>query len=80
MRRHASGGPAGPFPPDAFADWAAAALPRLDQPFVDFYEAYDRYRTDLVAWQAGVTTPRLTVDTAVLRADPTRAPTRLAHR
>lgn len=31
---------------------ATALLARLDQPFVDFYHAYDRYQVELVAWKA----------------------------
>ncbi|MEQ1509732.1 MAG: hypothetical protein ABL909_04930 [Sphingopyxis sp.] len=31
--------------------FAAARLPELDQPFVNFYDAYDRYRSDLAAWR-----------------------------
>ncbi|HTG38042.1 hypothetical protein [Sphingomonas sp.] len=33
--------------------FAAPALASLDVPFTDFYRAYDAYRTDLAAWQAG---------------------------
>lgn len=36
---------------------ASAWLARLDQPFVDFYHAYDRYRVELVAWKALTTEP-----------------------
>lgn len=32
-------------------------LGRLDQPFVDFYEAYARYQTDAVAWDAKYAPP-----------------------
>ena len=31
---------------------ATALLARLDQPFVDFYAAYERYRIELAAWNA----------------------------
>jgi hypothetical protein len=31
---------------------ATALLARLDQPFVDFYHAYERYRIELTAWNA----------------------------
>lgn len=31
---------------------ATALLARLDQPFVDFYHAYDRYRVEYAAWRA----------------------------
>ncbi|UZK65120.1 hypothetical protein [Sphingomonas sp. M1-B02] len=69
-------------PTDAFATFAVGALQRLDRPFVDFYTAYDRYRSDLAAWHAGDAQPHLTVDTAVLRTDPDTGsrPTRLAGR
>jgi hypothetical protein len=31
---------------------AAAMLSKLDQPFVDFYHAYDRYQVEWTAWKA----------------------------
>lgn len=31
---------------------ATAQLAKLDQPFVDFYHAYDRYQVELAAWKA----------------------------
>ncbi len=49
---------------DAFAGPGIASL---DQPFVDFFRAYDRYRTDLAAWQ-GRQQPVLQVDPAILLA------------
>lgn len=55
-------------PADSFAAFAAQALPRLDQPFVDFYAAYDRYRTELAAWQGGAATPRIAYESASLAA------------
>lgn len=36
-----------------FRQYAAAALPRLEAPFLDFYRRYDDYRRDLAAWTAG---------------------------
>jgi len=36
-------------PPDA-ATFAAAALPRLDAPFEQFFSEYDQYRRDATAW------------------------------
>ena len=38
--------------PAAFGPFAAAALPRLEQPFLAFLAAVDRYRADLGAWRA----------------------------
>ncbi|WP_375391438.1 hypothetical protein [uncultured Sphingomonas sp.] len=38
--------------PSAFGPFAAAALPRLEQPFLAFFAAVDRYRADLAAWRA----------------------------
>lgn len=38
--------------PANFAPFAAAALPRLEAPFLAFFEAYDGYRRDLAGWQA----------------------------
>ena len=55
-------------PADAFPQFAAQALPRLDRPFTEFYAAYDRYRSDLAAWQAGSQQPRLNYDPAVFAA------------
>lgn len=49
---------------DAFA---APGIASLDQPFVDFYRAYDQYRVELAAWQAGQV-PRLAVDPQILVA------------
>jgi hypothetical protein len=49
---------------DAFA---APGLASLDQPFVDFYRAYDRYRVELAQWEAK-RQPKLAVDPAVLLA------------
>jgi hypothetical protein len=40
-------------PPAAFAAFAATALARLEAPFTDFYRAFDAYRVDLAAWEAG---------------------------
>jgi hypothetical protein len=39
-------------PPDGFAAFAAAALPRLEAPFTRFYAAWDGYKDALAAWQA----------------------------
>jgi len=36
---------------------APAHLARLDQPFLDFYEAYARYQSDAVAWDAKYAPP-----------------------
>lgn len=47
--------------------FAAAGIASLDQPFVDFYRAYDQYRVELAAWQAGQV-PTLKVDPQILVA------------
>ena len=47
---------------DAFA---APGIDALDQPFVDFYRAYDRYRAELSTWTAAQP-PVLTVDPQIL--------------
>ena len=39
-------------PAGAITAFAASALPTLDQPFIDFYARYDRYRIELAAWQS----------------------------
>lgn len=44
---------------------AAPDIEALDQPFVDFYRAYDRYRADLSTWTAAQP-PVLTVDPQIL--------------
>lgn len=38
--------------PGGFTTFASTTLPRLDAPFTAFYEAYDRYRAKLAAWDA----------------------------
>ena len=38
--------------PGNFPTFAAAALPRLEAPFLAFFAAYDEYRTSLAAWKA----------------------------
>ncbi len=38
--------------PSDFGQFAAAALPRLERPFLTFFAAVDRYRADLAAWRA----------------------------
>lgn len=43
--------------PAAFGDYAAAALPRLEAPFVLFFANWDAYRDSLSAWQARRTAP-----------------------
>ncbi|MFM6852642.1 MAG: hypothetical protein ACKOUM_00995 [Sphingopyxis sp.] len=48
-------------PAASILPFATAQLPLLDQPFVDFYTAYDRYRADMAVWRAanpGTTAPR----------------------
>lgn len=44
---------------------APASIAALDQPFIDFYRAYDHYRTELAAWRAAQP-PVLTVDPQLL--------------
>jgi hypothetical protein len=38
-------------PVSGIDDFAAASLPKLDRVFLDFFNSYDQYRTDLAAWQ-----------------------------
>lgn len=38
-------------------DQAPAQLARLDEPFLDFYEAYAKYQADLAAWDAKYGSP-----------------------
>ncbi|MBB6427066.1 hypothetical protein [Sphingopyxis sp. JAI128] len=44
-------------PSAQLVEQAPAHLARLDQPFVDFYEAYAKYQADLVAWDAKYAPP-----------------------
>lgn len=39
-------------PVGGLGGFAANSLPRLESVFVEFYNAYDRYRTELAAWEA----------------------------
>lgn len=39
-------------PPASLPTFAAAVLPRLEQPFTNFYRAYDAYRVELAQWEA----------------------------
>jgi hypothetical protein len=39
-------------PPKDLSAFAAAALPRFEQVYQDFFTAYDRYRADSAAWDA----------------------------
>ncbi|WP_156679804.1 hypothetical protein [Sphingomonas profundi] len=57
-------------PPDGFAAFSGPALARLEEPFTDFYRAYESYRRDLAAWEAG--------DRAIA-AQPAPAATTLAY-
>lgn len=43
--------------PEHFADFAPAALARLEAPFIDFYRAYDAWRADLAVWRSGGAAP-----------------------
>lgn len=45
--------------PADFPAFAAAALPRLEAPFTDFYRDYDRYRTAYAAWRGGAAAPAM---------------------
>ena len=50
-------------PAGSMDGFAGPALAAIDRPFGEFYARYDRYRTDLAAWQAGVpAAPRLAYD------------------
>jgi hypothetical protein len=39
--------------PEGFKAYALTAMPRLQQPFLDFYRNYERYRVELAAWEDG---------------------------
>jgi len=44
-------------PSAQLVDQAPAQLARLDEPFLDFYEAYAKYQADLAAWDAKYGSP-----------------------
>lgn len=44
-------------PSSALIDNAATQLAQIDQPFVDFYEAFAKYQKDVVAWDARYAPP-----------------------
>jgi hypothetical protein len=50
--------------PADFAAFAAAALPRLEAPFTDFYRDYDAYRTAYAAWRSGAAAPAMAMASA----------------
>jgi hypothetical protein len=47
-------------PTEQVVDQAPAQLARLDQPFLDFYEAYAKYQSDVAAWDAKYAPPPVT--------------------
>ena len=49
-------------------------LARLDQPFLDFYEAYARYQTDVRAWDAKYAPPPPIMSAPAPLAAPVPAP------
>lgn len=57
-------------PAQQFQAFAGPALARLEAPFLDFYAAYDTYRRDLAAWEAGdrPTMPETAPATAIAAA------------
>ncbi|WP_162236513.1 hypothetical protein [Sphingomonas sp. Leaf25] len=54
-------------PAGSLDGFAAPGLGSLDEPFVEFYRAYDAYRIALAQWQAGQG-PKLAVDPQILVA------------
>jgi hypothetical protein len=46
--------------------FASAQIGQLDQPFVDFYAAYDRYRSNFAIWQSQQPRPATTVGTTTV--------------
>lgn len=46
--------------PEAFPDFARAALPRLEAPFTDFYQRVESWRIAYAAWQQRGSAPVLT--------------------
>ncbi|RYD50377.1 MAG: hypothetical protein EOP60_11855 [Sphingomonadales bacterium] len=65
-------GEATALPASDFTAFARTAIARLDAPFVDFYRAYDAYRSDLASWRAGgqqAAAPRLAYDAREFLSD-----------
>jgi hypothetical protein len=60
-------------PGPTIRDFAVREIARLDQPFVDFYAAYDRYRADLAVWRAQHPQPAMTPAAAPPAASPNAA-------
>lgn len=59
-------------PASDLTSFARAAVARLDAPFIDFYRAYDAYRSDLASWRAGqqqAAAPRLAYDAREFLSD-----------
>lgn len=62
-----------PAVPDAeFPAFAAKAMQRLEQPFLDFYGAYDKYLADLARWTASI--PKVQVTTGYVTVESTDVP------
>lgn len=38
--------------PEQFEAWSPVGLAKLEKPFKDFFDAYDKYRHDLAAWES----------------------------
>jgi hypothetical protein len=53
--------------------FAARSLPALERVFLDFYNSYDQYRTDLAAWQARYAPPLAAPTTVSAAAAPVPA-------
>lgn len=59
-------------PTGSIDGFASTALAAIDRPFGAFYARYDRYRSDLAAWQAGtLTAPSIDYDRTALTAHAT---------
>ncbi|MBA3942640.1 MAG: hypothetical protein C0520_15650 [Sphingopyxis sp.] len=61
-------------PTAQIVEQAPAHLARLDQPFLDFYEAYARYQNDVIAWDAKYAPRPATAPVISTPAQPTPAP------
>lgn len=57
------------------AAYARQALASMEQPFLDFYDAYARYQTQMAQWRS-MTTPQASLSTPILSRPADPAPTR----
>lgn len=64
--------------PDQFETWSYIGLAKMEKPFKDFFNAFEKYRADLAAWESqfggGLVTVRPSFEQQTARAQETYAP------